>query len=134
VVLRLAASESAEPVVGVQEAALAVDHPRNREADLDPATDAVPTEVDVCHRGVDTTAMSSDVDAAAGTVIELTNTIGATAAGLQNTTQTARAVRRAAAGAARHPGRLAALGLTLLATSGVLALRRPRPVAPRSTG
>ncbi len=74
--------------------------------------------------------MSSDVDYAAGTVIELTNTIGATAAGLQNTTQTVRMFRRIAAGAARHPERLAALGLALLATSGVLALRRPQPADP----
>jgi hypothetical protein len=71
--------------------------------------------------------MTSDVNDAAGNVIELTNTIGATAAGLQNTTQTVRTLRQAAAGAARHPERVAALGLALLATSGVLALRRPQP-------
>lgn len=74
--------------------------------------------------------MSSDVDDAAGTVIELTNTLGATAAGVQNTTQTVRTLRRAATGAARHPERLAALGLALLATSGVLALRRRQPAGP----
>jgi hypothetical protein len=77
--------------------------------------------------------MSSDVDDAAGTVIELTNTIGATAAGLQNTTQTVRTLRRAATGGARHPERLAALRLALLATAGVLALRRPQPVHPADT-
>jgi hypothetical protein len=71
--------------------------------------------------------MNSDVDDAAGAVIELTNTIGATAVGLQNTTQTVRALHRAATGAARHPERLAALGLALLATAGLLALRRPQP-------
>jgi hypothetical protein len=71
--------------------------------------------------------MSSDIDDAAGTVIELTNTIGATAAGLQNTTQAARALRRVAMGAAHHPERLAAVGLALVATAGALALRRPEP-------
>jgi hypothetical protein len=69
--------------------------------------------------------MSSDIDNAAGTVIELTNTIGATAAGLQNTTQAARALRRVATGAAHHPERLAAIGLALVAVAGALALRRP---------
>jgi hypothetical protein len=76
--------------------------------------------------------MNSDVDDAAGTVIELTNTIGATAIGLRNSTQTVRALRTAATGAARHPERLALLGLALLATAAVLALRGPQP-DPRAT-
>jgi hypothetical protein len=91
------------------------------------ATDQLSRVVDVGHPGVDRTTMSSDVDDAAGTVIELTSTIGATAAGLQNTTQTVRTLRRLATGAARHPDRLAALGLALLATSGLLALRGSQP-------
>jgi hypothetical protein len=74
--------------------------------------------------------MTPDIDDAAGTVIDLTNTIGATAAGLQNTTQTVRALRRFAIGAARHPDRVAAAGVALLVTAGVLALRRPEPPAP----
>ena len=69
--------------------------------------------------------MTSELDNAAGTVIELTNTLGATAAGVQNTTHAARTIRRLAQGAARHPERLAATGVALLALAGVLSLRRP---------
>ena len=68
--------------------------------------------------------MTSDLENAAGSVIELTNTLGATAAGVQNTTQFARTVRRLATGAARHPERLAAAGAAMIATAGVLALRQ----------
>ena len=69
--------------------------------------------------------MNSELDQAAGTVIELTNTLGATAAGVQNTTQAVRVLRRLAAGAARHPERVAVAGLTLLGAAAVLAVRGP---------
>ncbi len=61
------------------------------------------------------------------TVTELTNTIAATAAGLENAKQTLRTARRIATIAARHPEQLAALGMALIATAGVLALRGPKP-------
>jgi hypothetical protein len=69
--------------------------------------------------------MSTEIDDAAGTIIELTNTLGASAAGVQNTAQAARTVRTLAGGAARHPGRLALAGLGLIVASGILAARRP---------
>ncbi len=68
--------------------------------------------------------MNSEIDDAAATIIELTNTVGASAVGIQNSAQAARTVRRVAAGAARHPERLAAVGLGLLVTASVLALGR----------
>lgn len=69
--------------------------------------------------------MSSEIDDAAATVIELTNTLGATAAGVQNTARAARTLRDAGRAAARHPERLAAVGLALIVAAGVLSLRHP---------
>ena len=75
--------------------------------------------------------VAPEIDDAAGAVINVTNTIGATAAGVQNTTQAARVLRRCAIGAARHPERVAALGVALLAAAGILALRSPEPPSAR---
>jgi hypothetical protein len=67
--------------------------------------------------------MSTDINDAAGTVIDLTNKLGATAADIQHTTQAARTARELATSAARHPGRLAVLGGGLLVAASVLAAR-----------
>jgi hypothetical protein len=70
--------------------------------------------------------MTSDINDAAGTVIDLTNQLGAAAADVQRTTQAARTARQMAGIAARHPAQLAMLGCGLLIASGVLAVRRAR--------
>ncbi len=76
--------------------------------------------------------MTTDLADAAGTVIDLTNKAGATAVDVQQPARAARTVRQTATAAARHPGRLAAVGLGLLAAAGVLALRRERLETPIS--
>jgi hypothetical protein len=75
--------------------------------------------------------MTTDIENAASTVLELTNKAGAAAVDIQQTTQAARSARQTAAMAARHPGRLAALGCGLLFAAGILALRRERADAAR---
>jgi hypothetical protein len=68
--------------------------------------------------------MSTDINDAAGTVIGLTNKLGATAADVQHTTQAARTVRELATTAARHPGGLALRLCSLLVAAGVLGAGR----------
>ena len=74
--------------------------------------------------------MTSDISDAATNVVALTNMVGATAAEVQQATQTARTARQAARLAARYPGRMAAVACGMLVTAGVLALRRERPAPP----
>jgi hypothetical protein len=75
--------------------------------------------------------MTTDIDNAAGSVIDLTNKAGAAAVDVQHAAQAIRTARQTATIAARHPERLAAVGCGLLIVAGVLALRRDsRSTAP----
>ena len=78
--------------------------------------------------------MNSDISDAASNVIELTNRVGSTVVDVQNATHAARMARDTAAVAARHPGRLAVVAAGMLATAGVLALRRERLAGRRVAG
>jgi hypothetical protein len=73
--------------------------------------------------GSDRVMTENDLDDAANRVIELTNTLGATAADVRQATDTVRIVRELLTKVARRPERLALAGVGMIAAAGVLALR-----------